>query len=49
MHFSLERKNVLPFGWTPRILVQCGVPFNEIWDVFHDMYESHVRARAIYN
>ncbi|THV07704.1 nucleoporin [Dendrothele bispora CBS 962.96] len=42
VRFSLERKEVLPFGWAPRILVQCGVPFSETWDVLHEMYESHV-------
>lgn len=45
VRFALERKKVLPFGWAPRILVQCGVPFVEIWDVLHEMYESHVRFR----
>ncbi|KAF5374778.1 hypothetical protein D9758_000357 [Tetrapyrgos nigripes] len=42
VRFSLERKERLPFGWAPRILVQCGVPFGEIWDVLHEMYESHI-------
>ncbi|KAJ6575033.1 nucleoporin [Mycena capillaripes] len=40
--FSLANKGALPFGWAPRILVQCGVPFPEVWDVLHEMYESHV-------
>jgi len=40
--FSLRNKAHLPKGWTPRVLVQCGVPHGEIWDVLHDMYESHV-------
>ncbi|KAJ7092652.1 nucleoporin [Mycena epipterygia] len=42
VRFSLANKGVLPFGWAPRILVQCGVPFPEVWDVLHEMYESHV-------
>lgn len=46
MRFSLERKKVLPFGWAARILVQCGVPFAEIWDVLHEMYESHVSSSS---
>ncbi|KAF8846309.1 nucleoporin [Paxillus ammoniavirescens] len=40
--FSLRNKSQLPKGWAPRILVQCGVPHAEIWDVLHEMYESHV-------
>ncbi|KAJ7487525.1 nucleoporin [Mycena galericulata] len=42
VRFSLANKGSLPFGWAPRILVQCGVPFPEVWDVLHEMYESHV-------
>ncbi|KAJ7932473.1 nucleoporin [Mycena leptocephala] len=42
VRFSLANKGALPFGWAPRILVQCGVPFPEVWDVLHEMYESHV-------
>ncbi|KAJ6604576.1 nucleoporin [Mycena vulgaris] len=42
VRFSLANKGTLPFGWAPRILVQCGVPFPEVWDVLHEMYESHV-------
>lgn len=40
--FSLRNTAQLPKGWAPRVLVQCGVPHAEIWDVLHDMYESHV-------
>ncbi|KAJ7103618.1 nucleoporin [Mycena belliarum] len=42
VRFSLANKGALPFGWAPRTLVQCGVPFPEVWDVLHEMYESHV-------
>lgn len=42
--FSLRNRAQLPKGWAPRVLVQCGVPYAEIWDVLHDMYESHVRS-----
>jgi len=42
VRFSLAHKGTLPFGWAPRVLVQCGVPFPEVWDVLHEMYESHV-------
>jgi nuclear pore complex protein Nup155 len=42
VRFTLANKGALPYGWAPRILVQCGVPFTEIWDVFHEMYESQV-------
>ncbi|KAN0100556.1 Non-repetitive/WGA-negative nucleoporin C-terminal domain containing protein [Tylopilus felleus] len=40
--FSLRNRAQLPKGWAPRVLIQCGVPHAEIWDVLHDMYESHV-------
>lgn len=33
----------MPYGWAPRILVQCGVPHPEVWDILHEMYESQVR------
>lgn len=42
IRFALNHKGVLPYGWAPRILVQCGVPFLAIWDVLHEMYESQV-------
>jgi len=43
----LANKTVLPAGWAARLLVQCGVQFGEIWDVFHEMYESQVNSEAI--
>ncbi|KII93895.1 hypothetical protein PLICRDRAFT_36114 [Plicaturopsis crispa FD-325 SS-3] len=42
VRFALANKGILPYGWAPRILVQCNVPFSEIWDVFHEMYESQI-------
>ncbi|GLB36074.1 putative non-repetitive/WGA-negative nucleoporin C-terminal [Lyophyllum shimeji] len=42
VRFALANKNVVPRGWAPRILVQCGVPFQDVWDVLHEMYESQV-------
>ena len=42
MRFALTHKGVLAPGWAPRILVQCGVPYGEIWDVLHGMYESQI-------
>lgn len=42
VRFMLSNKGTVPLGWSPRILVQCGVPFVEVWDVFHEMYESQV-------
>ena len=47
VRFALNHKGVIPYGWAPRILVQCGVPYVEIWDVFHEMYESQVRDFCI--
>ena len=43
VRYSLANKGDLPFGWAPRILVQCGVPYPEIWDIPYEMYESQVR------
>ncbi|KAJ3551449.1 hypothetical protein NM688_g4699 [Phlebia brevispora] len=42
VRFSLANKGLLPYGWAPRILIQCGVPFHEVWDIFHEMYESQI-------
>ncbi|KAI0348539.1 nucleoporin [Trametopsis cervina] len=42
VRFGLAHKGLLPYGWAPRILVQCGVPYAEVWDVFHEMYESQI-------
>lgn len=44
VRFELDRKEVLPSGWAPRVLIQSGVAFNDIWDVIHQMYESQVGA-----
>lgn len=40
VRFALANKDVVPYGWASRILVQCGVPYGEIWDLLHEMYES---------
>ncbi|KAJ8083919.1 hypothetical protein PM082_002686 [Marasmius tenuissimus] len=42
IRFALERKEHLPKGWAPRILRQCNVPFVEAWQIFHDIYDSHL-------
>ncbi|KDR84906.1 hypothetical protein GALMADRAFT_233368 [Galerina marginata CBS 339.88] len=42
IRFMLANKGTLPAGWAARILIQCGVRFAEIWDLFHEMYESQV-------
>ncbi|KAH9944478.1 nucleoporin [Epithele typhae] len=42
VRFSLAHKGDIPYGWAPRILVKCGVPFPEVWDILHEMYESQV-------
>ena len=44
VRYSLAHKGELPFGWAPRILVQCGVPYPEVWDILYEMYESQVRT-----
>ncbi|KZT06007.1 nucleoporin [Laetiporus sulphureus 93-53] len=42
VQYSLSHKDVIPFGWAPRILVQCGVPYAEVWDILWEMYEMQV-------
>ncbi|KAF5385258.1 hypothetical protein D9615_001454 [Tricholomella constricta] len=42
VRFTLANRNIVAYGWAPRILVQCGVSFGEVWDVFHEMYESQI-------
>ncbi|KAH9937039.1 Non-repetitive/WGA-negative nucleoporin C-terminal-domain-containing protein [Fomitopsis serialis] len=42
VRFSLAHKGALPYGWAPRILVQCGVPYPEVWDILYEMYESQI-------
>jgi len=40
--FQLSNAKTLPPGWSARILVGCGVPHAEVWDVLHQMYECQV-------
>ncbi|KAF8905503.1 nucleoporin [Gymnopilus junonius] len=40
--FMLRHKEHLEVGWAARILIDCGVRYAEIWDIFHEMYESQV-------
>ena len=40
--FALNNKGVRPAGWVPRVLKECGIPYSEIWDILHEMYESQV-------
>ena len=48
VRFELANKGLTPYGWAPRILIQCGVPYPEVWDILHEMYESQVcNARRI--
>lgn len=42
VRFALANEKVVPAGWAPRTLVQCGVAYPEIWDILHGMYESQV-------
>ncbi|TFK30342.1 nucleoporin [Coprinopsis marcescibilis] len=42
VRFMLANKGDVPHGWVSRLLVQCGVPYVEIWEVLHNMYESQV-------
>ena len=40
--YQLEHLDVVQPDWVPRTLVRAGVPFAEIWDVLHQLYDSHV-------
>ncbi|KAI5836199.1 nucleoporin-domain-containing protein [Schizophyllum commune Tattone D] len=42
VRFRLNHKGQLEDGWPARILIDCGVPYAEIWDIFHEMYESQI-------
>jgi hypothetical protein len=42
VEFQLANADVVPPGWVVRMLALCGIPYVEIWDVFHQMYESQV-------
>ena len=42
VEFQLANTDVVPPGWVVRVLARCGIPYVEIWDVFHQMYESQV-------
>ncbi|KAG6851190.1 hypothetical protein H0H93_015200 [Arthromyces matolae] len=44
VRFTLANKNVVAFGWAPRILIECGVPYTDIWDIppFND--QANVQA-----
>ena len=48
VRFSLTHKGELPYGWAPRILIQCGVPHGEIWEIFNEMYESQVSRPSLF-
>ena len=42
VEFQLANTDVVPPGWAVRMLARCSIPYVEIWDVFHQMYESQV-------
>ena len=41
--FALDRQAVVPQGWAPRVLLEAGVPYMDIFSVLHRLYESQVR------
>jgi len=49
VRFLLANKDVVPVGWAARLLIQCGVQFAEIWDVFNEMYESQVKQYIVFH
>jgi len=42
VRFALASDKIVPAGWAPRTLIQCGVAYAEIWDILHGMYESQI-------
>ncbi|KAH9044824.1 nucleoporin [Lactarius pseudohatsudake] len=42
VEFQLTNADAAPPGWAVRVLARCGIAYMEIWDVFHQMYESQV-------
>ncbi|TFK41242.1 nucleoporin [Crucibulum laeve] len=42
VRFMLHNKTVVTSGWASKLLIDCNVPYGEIWEVFHEMYESQV-------
>ncbi|KAL1748480.1 Non-repetitive/WGA-negative nucleoporin C-terminal-domain-containing protein [Schizophyllum fasciatum] len=42
VRFRLNHKGQLEDGWPVRLLVECNVPYAEVWDLFHEMYESQI-------
>jgi len=42
VEFQLANTDAVPPGWVVLVLARCGIPYVEIWDVFHQMYESQV-------
>lgn len=46
VRFRLANKGEVPPGWVSRLLSQCTVPYVEIWEVLHNMYESQVGAHS---
>ncbi|TRM60230.1 Non-repetitive/WGA-negative nucleoporin C-terminal-domain-containing protein [Schizophyllum amplum] len=42
VRFRLNHKGQIDDGWPARILVDCNVPYAEVWDLFHEMYESQI-------
>ena len=39
---SITNQNHVPPGWAPRVLRRAGIPFYEIFNELHRMYESQV-------
>ena len=49
VEFQLANTDVVPPGWVVRVLARCGIPYVEIWDVFHQMYESQVCDKSCFS
>ncbi|EJD55558.1 nucleoporin-domain-containing protein [Auricularia subglabra TFB-10046 SS5] len=40
--FALERAPNVPQGWVPRQLLEANVPYGDVFDIIHKLYESQV-------
>ncbi|KAH7104672.1 nucleoporin-domain-containing protein [Auriculariales sp. MPI-PUGE-AT-0066] len=40
--FALDRIPAVHSGWVPRVLLEAGVPFSQVFDILHKLYESQI-------
>jgi nuclear pore complex protein Nup155 len=44
---SIKNRNYVPAGWAPRVMRRANVPYQLIFELMYQMYESQVRALFI--